>query len=163
MENYIVINGKKAELTKEQLEKLGIEVKDDPFEKVKRNEVFYYASSSGQVHSQKEEYGTGSISLFSSGNYCKDEKIMKQRALHETLNRLLWRFSMQNGGDKIDWNNNDDFKWVVYYDYEKNRFETDIDFVCKHPEPYFISEEIAERAIDEIIKPFMEKHPDFVW
>lgn len=32
MENYIVINGKKAELTKEQLEALGIEIeKKDPF------------------------------------------------------------------------------------------------------------------------------------
>lgn len=27
MENYIVINGKKSELTKEQLEKLGIKIK----------------------------------------------------------------------------------------------------------------------------------------
>ena len=40
MENYIVINGKKAELTEEQLEKLGIEVKDDCFKR-KIGELFF--------------------------------------------------------------------------------------------------------------------------
>ena len=28
---------------------------------------------------------------------------------------------------------------------------------------YFYSREIAGKAIDEIIKPFMKEHPEFVW
>ena len=163
MENYIVINGKKVELTEEQLKKLGIEVKDDPFEKVKRNEVFYYVSSSGQVHGGTEGYGTGSSILFNAANYCRDRKIMEQRALHETLNRLLWRFSMQNGGDEIDWRNKEQDKFYIFWDYENNGFDIGIDDVCKGNEQYFVSEEVAIQAIDEIIKPFMEEHPEFVW
>lgn len=35
-ENYIVINGKKMDLTDEQLKQLGIEVRKSPFERVKK-------------------------------------------------------------------------------------------------------------------------------
>lgn len=28
---------------------------------------------------------------------------------------------------------------------------------------YFPSEEVAERAISEVVKPFMTEHPEFVW
>ena len=143
MENYIVINGKKAELTEEQLKKLGIEVKDDPFEKVKRNEVFYYVSSSGQVHGQTEGYGTGSSSLFNAANYCRDRKIMEQRALHETLNRLLWRFSMQNGGNKIDWHNREQDKWAITFNCNFDTFHVVPMPNIKTPMPHFVSEEVA--------------------
>ena len=163
MENYIVINGKKAELTKEQLEKLGIEVNNDPFDKVKRNEFFYYISSSGQVHSQKEEYGTGSNRLFEVANYCTNENLMEQRAMHETLNRLLWRFSMQNGGDKIDWENYDQCKYSIFYNCKYDCFGVNLHFAGKYQDQYFISKDIAERAIDEIVQPFMKEHPDFEW
>ena len=161
MENYIVINGKKAELTNEQLEKLGIEIKDDPF--IKRNEVFYYVSSSGQVHGQTEGYGTGSDSLFNAANYCRDRKIMEHRALHETLNRILWRFSMQNGGDELDWRNEFQNKWVINFNYKDNSFFIENKPQLRSFDPCFISKEIVECAINEIVKPFMEKHPDFVW
>lgn len=163
MENYIVIDGKRTELTDEQLQKLGIEIKDDPFGKLKRNKFFYYISSSGQIHSQKEEYGTGSNRLFEAANYCTDENLMKQRALHETLNRLLWRFSMQNDGDKIDWENYDQCKYKISYNCKHDCFCVNLDFACKYQDQSFISKEVAERAIEEIVKPFMEKHPDFVW
>lgn len=35
MENYIVINGKKAALTKEQMKQLGL-IKDSPFDRVEK-------------------------------------------------------------------------------------------------------------------------------
>ena len=28
---------------------------------------------------------------------------------------------------------------------------------------YFPSEEVAERAVEEVVKPFMTEHPEFVW
>lgn len=45
-ENYIVINGKKIELTEEQLKQLGIEPKKkrkNPFERVPKGEVYFFA------------------------------------------------------------------------------------------------------------------------
>ena len=44
-ENYIVINGKKAELTNEQMEILGIKVRKNPFERVSKNESYYNISN----------------------------------------------------------------------------------------------------------------------
>ena len=28
---------------------------------------------------------------------------------------------------------------------------------------YFYSKSIAQKAIEEIIRPFMKEHPDFIW
>ena len=93
---------------------------------------------------------------------------MEQRALHETLSRLLWRFSMQHDGDKIDWNNYSRYKHFIVYDYLDKKFK--IDFIntmhgctLKSSAVYFDTSKIAHRAIDEIVLPFMKEHPGFVW
>ena len=39
--NYIVIDGKKAELTNEQMNLLGIKVRNNPFERVGKNDSYY--------------------------------------------------------------------------------------------------------------------------
>ena len=167
MENYIVINGKKVELTEEQLKKLGIEVKEieakyTPFEK----EIgcdYYYIDSTGTLSASVDCNDKFDYDYYNVANYCKDSKIMEQRRLHETLNRLLWRFSMQNGGDEIDWENHTQRKYYIFYDSKYHGFHIGYMCVLNYFVSYFISEEIAERAINEIIKPFIKEHPDFVW
>ena len=56
-ENYIVINGKKAELTNEQMEILGIKVRKNPFERVSKNESYYNISNKTNVmrYTEKED------------------------------------------------------------------------------------------------------------
>lgn len=163
MKNYIVINGKKAELTEEQLEKLGIEVKGDPFERIEDKKKYYFIAGDGEVTSANDYKNVHDRCFYNAGNYCRDRKIMEQRALHETLNRLLWRFSMQNGGDKMNWLYTDYNKFFVTFRPKNNTFEVECSFYDKCLCPYFVSEEVAIQAIDEIIKPFMEEHPEFVW
>ena len=162
MENYIVINGKKSELTEEQLEKLGIKIKSTSFER-KINENYYCINSDGKVYVRSDRDFYIDDDLYNTANYCRNEKLMKQRALHETLNRLLWRFSMQNGGDELDWENRFQNKFVINFNYSDNSFFIENNPQLKSFNPCFISQEIVERAIDEIIKPFMKEHPDFVW
>ena len=48
-ENYIVINGKKAELTEEQLEKLGIKTSNNKRWRAKENEKYYCVNTFNQV------------------------------------------------------------------------------------------------------------------
>lgn len=53
-ENYIVINGKKIELTEEQLKQLGIEPekkRKNPLERVAKTEMYCYIDSFNEVHS----------------------------------------------------------------------------------------------------------------
>ena len=161
MKNYIVINGKKAELTEEQLEKLGVKIKEDFFER-KFSDFYYYIKSNGKICIKIDEETDDNGYYYEVANYCRDKAMMEQRALRETLNRLLWRFSMQNGGDKINWKDKTR-KYYVYFDNSQNRFDIDFNDAHKSFNPYFISGEIAQRAIDEIIKPFAEKYQNFIW
>lgn len=163
--NYICIDGKKAELTLDQLKALGIELKkSSPFDRVREKRLFYFICADGNVSESAEYYGASENSLYSCGNYCTDKSIIEQRALHETLNRLLWRYSMEHDGDKIDWNDASAKKYYIYYHHGDNTFnikhcwkQIDLGTV------FFYTIETARNAIEEVVKPFMEAHPNFKW
>ena len=162
-DNYIMLNGKRVDLTEEQLEKLGLKVekKDDCFKKGKE---YYFISNTGSVIKEPDTNYWADIDRYKVANYCTDKALMQQRALHETLDRLLWRFSMQNDWDKIDWSNTDQVKYYICFR-ERDR-ECDIcnNLSCKNEgTTYFHTEKTAQRAIDEIVLPFMKEHPEFVW
>lgn len=162
MENYIVINGKKAELTEEQLKALGIEIeKRDPFKL--EEDKYFYINAIGKVIG--DYYSNGCISTkerHDVANYCANRNIMEQRALHETLNRLLWRYSMRHGLDEIDWSDDEKSKYRIYYNAFNNSWEVDENaFFITEGAIYFLTEEAAKSAIKEIVIPFITKHPDF--
>lgn len=152
MDNYICINGKKAELTEEQMKALGIESpKKSPFDRIVDGK-YYFINAHETVYPTKDCLSIADDSLFEKANYCTDKAIMEQRAMHETLSRLLWRFSEQNGGrgsfSIANKGNGCFFPMMGNY---------------RYLEPTFISTKVTERAIKEIVKPFMAEHPDFVW
>jgi len=165
-DNYIMLNGKRVDLTEEQLEKLGLKVEKDCFNK-KKEQQYYVINCKGFVQTEVDANGAGDNLLYKVANYCTDKSIMEQRALHETLSRLLWRFSMQNDGDKINWNTGSR-KYIVTYNIKTGKFMVDYystaaGCVLKNLTPYFLTPEIAHRAIDEIVLPFIKEHPEFVW
>lgn len=168
--NYIVINGRKAELTKEQLRALGIEalgieaLKPDIFNRTKEGKFYHYIDSTGQVSSFSEDFSGFDTNCYNVANYCTNLEVMEQRALHETLNRLLWRFSMEHDGDKIDWQHINLFKAYIYYDYKTKMWSIAETLRLRDVgQIYFYSDDIAKLAIEEIVKPFMAEHPDFKW
>jgi hypothetical protein len=163
MENYIVINGKKAELTPEQLKALGLKTEiKSPFERVKEGKEYCYIDNNGKLTVTLDTYWKSDETRHEVANYCTDREIMEQRALHETLNRLLWRYSMEHGGREIDWSNGSENKYYVYYNSKLGKWYANyITFCYEVCTPHFHTKEIAENAIKEIIEPFMEQHPDF--
>lgn len=161
MKNYICINGNKTELTKEQLKQLGIELpKTNPFERVEKGEKYYCIEALGNVCAYTEDYYGIDTQAYDVANYCTDNAILEQRALHETLNRLLWRYSMEHDGDKINLNNSTVFKYGVKHTLQRNwtTFSTNAKLFGV---PLFATEMIALDAIEEIIKPFIAEHPNF--
>lgn len=171
MENYICINGKKAELTEEQMKALGIELpKESPFDRVVDGK-YYFINTDGTVFPTRDWLTTTDNSLFEKANYCTDKAIMEQRALHEILSRLLWRYSMEHKANEIHKSaTNRIVKYGIGYWEPDDTWRIDgtgfCPFTCSRGyslEPYFESEEIAQNAIKEIIEPFMAEHPDFVW
>ena len=164
MENYIVINGKKAELTEEQLKALGIATeKKNPFKRQSSKTPIYYISNKGQIEIGVELKDFHCNMLYDVANYCTDRNLLQQRAWHETLNRLLWRYSMEHDGDKINWSDYNKWKYIICYNGESHRFEVDMYRHLHFNSVWFYTKEIAESAIEEIVQPFMKEHPDFIW
>ena len=123
MENYICINGKKTELTQEQLRQLGIETEED-----------------------------------------KKAAWEIQTNLHMQLYKKLREFAFKNGSAELDWNDDAQKKYYMYYDTESNEFKVSWVFSVWYPnQAYFTTSEIAERAIEEVAEPFMKEHPEFKW
>ena len=156
MKNYLVINGKRVDLTEEQIKQLGLEIKKkSPFDRGREYDEYYYVGSYGEINNEAETRDLVDNALFNVANYCTDKELMTARAKEEVLSRLLWRFSMENGGDAIDWTEVKIQKYFIYNDAYDGVWR--ISYHNGSPylgTIYFISQEIAQRAIDEIVKPF---------
>lgn len=166
MENYIVINGKKAELTEEQLKALGIEVKEKketPF--TRHHEKLYWSiSAMGGVMGQHEYNADFDNALYDNINYFNDYKFAEQVALHQLLYRKLLKYAYDNGAEDCDWdNNNNNCHYYIYFNYQFNKFIVSSATRSKNFCVYFSSEKIAKQAIIDVVEPFIKEHPDFVW
>ena len=169
MENKIILDGVEYTLSAELAEKLMAEVTEQkaqkdlksPFER-ETYDAYCFITSFGTVNYDTDDRISTDDGKYNVGNYCRDKGLMEQRALHETLNRLLWRYSETHGGDN-PW----DMGGQIHYHIRRWR---DCDFKVSYCEDgktngvvYFNSRDVAEAAIDEVVKPFMEAHPEFVW
>lgn len=161
-ENYLMLNGKRIDLTQEQVKTLMLEEKKSPFARTSVGEVHFYINCNGRVYKDTEDMYKMDDEYFEVANYCTDKAMMEQRALHETLNRLLWRYSEEHGGDS-EWDGYKYHSHILKSEIAKT-FHTDTNANKKiQGVIYFKDKETAQAAIDEIVKPFIAKHPDFVW
>ena len=171
MENKLILDGKEYTLSDELVSKLKESVAAQDWAKKTDNPFgayeglpYYYIDCLGGVTGVKDSRSVADSHLVAIANYCRDEEMMKQRALHETLNRLLWRYKMVN--DVIS---NSDNQYVIVK--EKDRlYVADLSHVCDwfigrslFGVPYFNSGIVAVSAIEEVVEPFLAEHPEFVW
>ena len=168
MENYIMLEGNKIPLTDEQVKMLRDskkpeKIENSQFEKVDSNSKYFYIDDCGIVEEENVNCYLEDQYRHKVANYCTDKSLMIQRALHETLNRLLWRFSMENGEGENLWNCCNTH-YEIYWSYDLASFNISCNVTVKSPTSiYFPTKEIANKAIDEIVIPFMEANPDFVY
>ena len=166
-ENYIMLNGQKIEITvsEERLRELGlIPEKKSPFERVEKNNRYWHINEAGHPAWFCDHYTTYEDDLFDAANYCTDKDIIMQRAMHEKLNRLLWRFSMENDGDKIDWKDFKKSKWFIFLNKLSDELRvSDYTYTNLYGVIFFSTKAIAQKALDEIVKPFIKEHPKFRW
>lgn len=161
-ENYIVINGKRVELTDEQVKALGIERKN-PFERVAKAELYYYIDSFNEVHSVSDDMDQCDDMSFERSNYFNDETFAKQVALHHLLYRKLLKFAYDNEcEDTAEWNGTNKH-WFIRWSCDTGNFIIFNEYCYKGQEVYFSSDEAAKRAGREVVEPFMKEHPEFVW
>lgn len=160
-ENYIVINGKKAELTEEQLKQLGIEPekkRKNPFERV-TGEKYYYIDMVGGISNYKDIGGSFDNEIYSEANYFNDKEFANRVALRQSLDRKLLKYAYDNGYEGTE---ESSYYYVNYCPQVKSYMvQIDVGFraFCTH----FSSYEGAKRAIEEVVKPFVKEHPEFTW
>lgn len=164
-ENYIVINGKKAELTEKQLKALGIEVetkRKNPFERVPKGERYFFTTSDGANVEREANDGTDD-NFFENVDYFNDRDFAHQVALHQLLYRKLLKFAYDNEcEDTAEWGTSASH-WLIIYHTSSKAFTVAARYDGKEQTVYFSTEEGAKRAIKEVVEPFMEQHPDFMW
>ena len=162
-ENYIVINGKRAELTEEQMKVLGIEVKKNPFDRVSGDDRYYYTIVSSDVLRRVDINDRTDRMLYNAINYFGDKAFAEQVALHQLLYRKLLKFAYDNGfEDTAKWDGNNSL-WHIIYNKVNDVFITMKKSASKDFTVYFSSEEGADRAIHEVVEPFVKEHPEFMW
>ncbi len=162
-ENYAIINGTRVELTDEQVKALGVETRKNPFEKVKEYYVYYRVTEYGDAEDYIESGDYTDQHLYENVNYFNDKTFANQVALHQLLYRKLLKFAYDNEcEDNQTWNKTN---WHYYIDYntEEGRFYAGAAGTFKHHDVWFCFKESTERAIKEVVEPFMKEHPDFVW
>ncbi len=162
-DNYAVINGKRVELTDEQVKTIGIETRKNPFDRVSVNAMYYYIDAVDAIGSMPEFGDRSDRKSLECANYFNDEAFAKQVSLHQLLYRKLLKFAYDNGyEDTAAWNG-DNCHYYIFYNYSCDTFDIRTDYNSKVQAVYFSSRDGACRAIIEVIKPFVEEHPDFVW
>ena len=156
--NYAVINGKKIELTDEQIAALGIETRKRLFDKVDDGGPYYFINCYGDIEADSRE----DDALFDNVNYFNDKAFAEQVALHQLLNRKLLKFAYENDCEDREWGTEHEH-WRIYYDTDSDTFGVDVNEMWKQQGVYFSTSRGAKRAIEEVIKPFIKEHPEFVW
>ncbi len=160
-DNYAVINGKRIELTDEQVKALGIKRKN-PFERATAHNEYYYIIAENQLDTYTDMSDAVDDRLYSVCNYFNDKSFANQVALHQLLYRKLLKFSYDNECEDKEWNGTNDHWLILYYPLNDDFVIANVQCVKEYT-VYFSTEEGASRAINEVIRPFMKEHPDFVW
>lgn len=164
MENevYLVVNGEKRELTQEQLRSLGVTLRKNPFKRVDEGEVYYCINLSGNVYMHYDNRHVLDEGLYDVSNYFNDKAFANQVALHQLLYRKLLKFAYENDCEDREWGTKYEH-WRIYYDIASDKFDIDVNDAFKYQGVYFSTSRAAKRAIEEVVKPFVKEHPEFVW
>lgn len=162
----LTIDGKEVQLTEEQLKMLGLtKNRKNPFDRIQNDHspCYFYINADGQLNYVQDYHGSFDDAAYNNANYFNDQDFAKQVSLHQTLYRKLLKFAYDNGyHDTAEWNGLNRH-WGIYYNVETHQFAVDCYGSHKRVGYWFSSGVGAARAIDEVIRPFMREHPEFVW
>ena len=159
----LTIDGEEVQLTDEQWRFLRtIEKEKHPFERAYYGCNYFCISSLGSIESYGDFQDRESDAFFKEVNYFSTRPFANQVALHQLLYRKLLKFSYENKCADVEWNGRNNH-WCIYYNPDDLKYCVAGFVSHKFDSVWFSSEDAAERAIEEVVKPFVKEHPKFVW
>lgn len=157
-ENYIVINGKRAELTKEQMDQLGIEVKENKRWRAKGlDNIYYYVDSSNHIQKTRDcSYPCDDFKYYSHNYfYTKEEAETYARVLETEM--LLKKYADEHNEEFGD------CKFYLIWLKTANELIELTYYNCRSRTIFFSSREIAQNAIKEIGKDRIIEYVTYEW
>ena len=129
----------------------------NPFDRVNNNELYYLLDSDDIVTEIREANETFDDKQYGCSNYFNDKDFAKQVMLHQLLYRKLLKFKFEKDNpitrDRYFYISKDKSLRVEISDFKNKNCN------CV----YFNSLATANLAIEDIVKPFLKEHPDFIW
>ena len=125
--------------------------------RVEENEVYFYVGDNGKVYEDNDIYTVTDNIRYKIANYSTVKSKMEFKALRDNLLSRMQRWADIHNEDKIDWNNSEQRKYLIYYDYDDNKFcFTYVYYVRDLGQVYFTSEEIANQCLEEFKEELLE-------
>lgn len=176
MENYIMLDGKKIMLTEEQVVQLRstdsashVLSRFNPYDRTKGSYWYCMSDKDALISVQiRDDHDFFDDEMYNdNANYFNDKGFAMYVALNQLLYRKLLQYAYNN--DIIDKHSGDD-SYRHYYIVQRTvdgKNVTTVNYTWCDTLPctvYFRTEEGAQKAIDEVVKPLMDKYPAFrVW
>lgn len=129
------------------------------WERVDKGQKYYCTNGLYEVSDTNEAVCVVDEVLYEKAMYFSTKEKAEEINFKQTLFRKLQRFSDENGGNEIDWKDDKQQKFTIFYSHEFCELGVDCFWRTQRiGQVYFISKEIAEKAIelfhDDLIKYF---------
>ena len=157
----LVVEGKEfdIEILDPKLQELIAPKKKTGYERVNIGETFYGVRADGTVFEPMENHSDAHNTYYEIANYHSSENLAYDNSRADTLMRQLRRFAVEHRVNKIDWDDEEQSKYYIWFDCDNLRVGSDV----LYPEfgsIIFDSEKSCKQAIetfkDELIWYFTE-------
>lgn len=161
MENNITVNMKNlSEEERETLMKL-IQKSNGSKGKVWKpedNEKYFYVSGRGVINICRWINDTTDNGCYEIGNCFKTKEEAEFALEKAKVEAELRRFAEENNEYEIDWEDDDQKKWFIYYNCDTKKIDIIYNTVLKTHCIHFSSKEITKQAIDYIGEERLKKY-----
>ena len=161
MENNITVNMENlSEEERKQLMKLIQKSNGSKWKvcKPKNNEKYFFISGCGVINSFRWINDSTDNGCYGIGNCFKTEEEAEFALEKAKVETELRRFAEENNEYEIDWTDEDQEKWFMYYNCDMKKIDIIYNTVLKTHCIYFSSKKIAKQAIDYIGEERLKKY-----
>lgn len=162
-DNYIVINGKKVELTNEQMKALGIAPDTkNPCARVERGNRYYYINGLSTISTMSEDGLSYDQRFVDVANYFNEYEFAQKVNLQQLLYRKLLKYAYDTGTiDDQPWDGKA-VHYTINYSDEVGFSVGEWVMTWRPGTVYFKTRQTARNAIRDVMEPFIKDHPEFL-
>ena len=137
------------------------------YERINRDDAYFYEDSQCCMNIDYENNTSIDDEKYANANYYSNETVAENNARADKLMRQLRRFAVEHNDCELDWDNDEQNKCDIFYNYKCECLNIGYHYYTKNfGQIYFSSDEIAEQAIeefkDELIWYFTKYQDHFV-